>query len=641
MGRCSDSSTEEKNKFELLQIFLDNSSIDLTSNTPIEIPVNLRMELIFSNSVEMSSLQKGITLNLGGQNVELNFLSSNAGANIVISTKNALDFNSEYRLILSSELKSLTGLSVMPAVFDLKTLRGTVSISNLIIDDRISTAFNNILNVDLMPTLSIDFNHDIDLNKIKQFTKITGPKPTSFQINQGDAQNKIIINVDENLESWSEYLLSISSGEIGQNEESFTGIEKSFFTTIDSSNKFPPISTEELLQKVQRTTFKYFWDLAHPNSGLARERNSSNDLVTSGGSGFGLMAIIVGIENGFVTRSEGISRIEKIVDFLENADRFHGVWPHWLNGNTGKVIPFSPNDNGGDLVETSFLVQGLITVRQFLDENDVRELELINKINTLWNEIEWDWYTKGGENVLYWHWSPDFNWAINLKIRGHNETLITYVLAASSPTHPVSSAAYHEGYARAGNMLNGKEFYNYLLPLGSDYGGPLFFAHYSFLGLDPRELKDQYANYWLQNKNHTLINREWCIRNIKNYVGYSEDCWGLTASDNHEGYSAHSPNNDRGVITPTAALSSIPYTPEESIKALEFFYYVLGDKIWGEYGFYDSFNATENWYARSYLAIDQGPIICMIENYKNGLLWNLFMSAPEIQEGLEKLGFTY
>ena len=303
--------------------------------------------------------------------------------------------------------------------------------------------------------------------------------------------------------------------------------------------------------------------------------------------------------------------------------------------------PFSQRDNGADLVETAFLVQGMLTVRQYLDPGIPQEMDLINLINELWEGVEWDWFRKEDENVLYWHWTPDYEWQINLPIRGHNETQIVYVLAAASPYHSIDKVVYDEGYARSGNILNGNIYYGYELPLGPEKGGPLFFSHYSYLGMDPRNLQDEYADYWDQNKNHTLINQAYCIDNPRNYIGYSEDCWGLTASDEKGGYSAHSPTNDRGVVTPTAAISSLPYTPEKSMAAIRHFYYMLGDRLWGEYGFYDAFNITEEWVASSYLAIDQGPIICMIENYRSGLLWELFMSAPEIQNGLKKLNFSY
>jgi len=357
------------------------------------------------------------------------------------------------------------------------------------------------------------------------------------------------------------------------------------------------------------------------------------------------MAILVGIERGFISRSQGFERIKKMVDFLNSpqTDKFHGAFPHFLNGSSGKVVPFSTKDNGGDLVETAFLIQGLLTAKQYFNAGSASEKTMCDTIQKLWERVEWTWYQKSNENKLYWHWSPNYNWDMNMPVAGWNEALIVYVLAASSPTYAISKPVYTEGWARNGAspMKNGKSFYSIKLPLGEDYGGPLFFSHYSFLGLDPRNLKDTYANYWEQNVNHASINHQYCVVNPKGFVGYSKDVWGLTASDNSSGYNAHSPTNDLGVISPTAAISSIPYTPAQSMDAIRFFYYYLGDKVWGEYGFYDAFDVSKGWYANSFLAIDQGPIICMIENYRSQLLWNLFMSNPEVKIGLDKLGFTY
>ncbi|GAP44656.1 uncharacterized protein TBC1_12466 [Lentimicrobium saccharophilum] len=414
---------------------------------------------------------------------------------------------------------------------------------------------------------------------------------------------------------------------------------------IEVRGILPNLSDDELLDEVQRQTFRYFWDFAHPVSGMARERsnrayNYGDEVVTTGGTGFGIMASVVAVHRGWITRDSAARHLLKMVKFLAKADSYHGVFPHWLHGNTGKTIPFSRKDDGADLVENAFLFQGLLTARQYFDAKSPLESELRNRINWLWSEIEWNWFTKGGEEVLYWHWSPNNGWAMNFPLRGFNECLITYILAASSERYPVSPAVYHRGWAQSNFFKNGKSFFGIELPLGFDYGGPLFFSHYSFLGLSPKGLKDQYADYWMQNRNHTLINRAYCISNPKNFKGYGENCWGLTASDNHEGYNAHSPDNDLGVITPTAALSAFPYTPEYSMQALRHFYYNLGDKIWSEYGFVDAFNESENWYAKSHLAIDQGPIIVMIENYRSGLIWDLFMSCPEILHGLKKLGFT-
>ncbi len=405
------------------------------------------------------------------------------------------------------------------------------------------------------------------------------------------------------------------------------------------------LSDSALLDLVQKQTFRYFWDFAHPVSGLARERsnvafNYGSEVVTTGGTGFGIMSVIVATERGWIKRDTAARFLLKMVNFLLKADSYHGAFPHWLNGATGKTIPFSRKDDGADLVETSFLFQGLLCARQYFTGENQTERELRNRIGWMWNEIEWDWFTRGGEEVLYWHWSPNNGWAMNFPVRGFNECLIMYVLAASAERYPVSSAVYHRGWAQSIFFKNGKEFYGIKLPLGFDYGGPLFFSQYSFLGLDPRGLKDQYADYWEQNRNHTLINRAYCIDNPKKFKGYGENSWGLTASDSWVGYAAHSPTEDLGVITPTAALSAFPYTPEYSMQALKHYYYDLGDKLWSEYGFVDAFSESKDWYAQSHLAIDQGPIIVMIENHRSGLLWKLFMSAPEVQKGLKKLGFT-
>ena len=411
-------------------------------------------------------------------------------------------------------------------------------------------------------------------------------------------------------------------------------------TQIDSTNKFPLLTDELLLDKIHQQTLKYFVDFGHPVSGLARERNTSGDIVTSGGSGFGIMAIIAGISRNFITRNEGFAQIQKMTTFLKNtAQKVHGAFPHWLNGATGVIVPFSAKDDGADLVETAYLMQGLLTARQYFNTNDAAEISLRNDINILWNGVEWDWFRQSNQNVLYWHYSTNNLWAMNVKIQGWNECLISYVLAASSTTHPVPAMVYTNGWATGTDFINNKNYYNYQLPLGPELGGPLFFSHYSFLGINPNGLMDTYANYTTQTKNHTLINYSYCVANPKNYYGYSNNCWGLTASDIDGGYTASSPTNDVSVIAPTAAISSMPYTPAESMKALKFFYYTLGDKLWGDYGFYDAFSLQNLWFANSTLAIDQGPIIIMIENYRTGLLWNLFTSAPEVKAGMKNLGF--
>lgn len=416
------------------------------------------------------------------------------------------------------------------------------------------------------------------------------------------------------------------------------------------------LTDEELLATVQKQTFKYFWDYAEPNSGLARERyhpdgvypeNDAN-IVTTGGSGFGLMALVSGMSQGYITKEQGVERLNKIADFLGKADRFHGAWSHWIDGNTGKVKPFGTKDNGGDLVETSFLVAGMITVREYLKDGSENEKAVAQKYDALWKGVDWQWYTNN-KNVLYWHWSPSYAWQMNFPLEGYNECLITYVLAASSPTHSIDAKAYHEGWARSGGIVSSTTKYNIPLVLkhngAEEYGGPLFWAHYSYVGLDPNQLTDKYANYWDLNVNQTKINYEYCVENPGKVKGYGPDYWGLTASysrntDGSIGYNAHMPSNDQQVISPTAAISSIVYTPKESMAVIRNLYDNHKDLTWGEAGFYDALSlGNNNWVAKRYLAIDQGPEVVMIENYRTGLLWKLFMNAPEVKQGLVKLGF--
>jgi hypothetical protein len=412
------------------------------------------------------------------------------------------------------------------------------------------------------------------------------------------------------------------------------------------------LSDEQLLDSIQKQTFNYFWEGAEPVSGMGRERlhmddiylHHDKDIITTGGSGFGLMAILVGVERNFITREQALLRFEKIVTYLEKADRFHGAWPHWLVGKTGKVYPFSKKDDGGDLVETAFLIQGLLTVKQYFSNGSEREISLCNKIQKLWEEVEWDWYTKGGEDVLYWHWSPNYNWDMNFKVGGYNECLIMYVLAAASPTHPIKKSVYEKGWALNGNITKDTIYYGLETELNHyehDKApvGPLFWAHYSYLGLNPKGLKDQFADYWKLNQNHALIHYKYCVDNPMGFEGYGEECWGLTSSYSPKGYAGHRPGNDLGVISPTAAISSIPYTPKESIKFIRYLY-TKQDSLIGKYGPYDAFSLEKKWYLPRYLAIDQGPIPVMIENYRTGLLWNLFMHNEDVQRGLKKLNFT-
>ncbi len=412
------------------------------------------------------------------------------------------------------------------------------------------------------------------------------------------------------------------------------------------------LTDQQLLDTVQYHTFQYFWDGAEPVSGAARERFHDDDaypshdknIVATGATGFGIMGIIAGIDRKFVPRKDGIERLSKILTFLKNADRYHGAWPHWMYGETGKVKPFSKFDDGGDLVETSFVAQSLICVKQYFKNGNAKEKELSALADELWKGIDFDWY-RNGQNVLYWHWSPNNQWQMNFPVHGFNECLIMYVMGAASPGHGISKEVYEEGWAMNGAIKSPRSYDNIPLQFfhqgNAPHGGPLFWSHYSFLGLDPKGLKDDYGDYGMETKNMALINYKWCVDNPLNYKGYGKNSWGLTSSYSMKGYAGHAPQKDRdlGVISPTAAISSIVYTPEQSIAAMRHWYTDRKDKVWGEYGFYDAFSETADWYTPRYLGIDQGPEVVMIENYRSGLLWRLFMNDEDVQAGLKKLGF--
>lgn len=422
-----------------------------------------------------------------------------------------------------------------------------------------------------------------------------------------------------------------------------------------------PMSDDELLNMVEEASIRYYWEAAHPASGMIRENIPGDDrIVAAGATGFGIMALVAGVDRHFIPRPAAVERLLRITEFLKNADRFHGAWPHFMDGATGRRMPvFGIYENGGDLVETAFLMQGLLAARQYFRGPNGAEQQLYRRITGLWESVEWDWYRRTPENdALLWHWSPEFSWYINHRLTGWNEVMIVYLLAIASPTHGVPASLYYTGWAgqseaavhyrqswgrviAGDHYTNGQSYDGIKLDVGVGRGGPLFFTQYSFLGFDPRGIRDKFTDYFQNNRNIALINRAYCIRNPGHYKGYGPNCWGLTASDGPIGYTAHAPNaeDDDGTITPTGALASFPYTPEASMEALKHFYRDLGGELWGAFGFRDAFNESLDWMARIYMGLNQAPIAVMIENYRTGLVWKMFMSNPEIHPMLEKIGF--
>ncbi|HEX4772016.1 MAG TPA: glucoamylase family protein [Bryobacteraceae bacterium] len=404
------------------------------------------------------------------------------------------------------------------------------------------------------------------------------------------------------------------------------------------SAKTRMLSDDELLTMVQEASFRYYWEAAHPASGMIQENTPGNDeIVATGASGFGIMAIVVGIERGFITRDEGIRRLLKITAFLKQADHFHGVWPHFMNGATGRRMPvFDMYDNGADVVETSFLMEGLLTARQYFKGTSHQEQTLYKVITELWEAVDWNWFRRTANGgALYWHWSPEFSWHINHPLYGWNEVMIAYLLAIASPAHSVPKSLYETGWAGdPPEFRNGGTYFGIRLALGIGTGGPLFFTHYSYMGFDPHGFRDKFTDYFEQNRNMALINNAYCLKNPNHHTGYSESHWGLTAVDGPNGYVPYEPTEgmDDGTIAPTGAISSFPYTPDLSMAALKSFYRELGDKLWDTYGFRDAFNLQRNWYSGITMGLNQAPMVVMIENYRSGLVWKSFLANPEIQE---------
>lgn len=433
--------------------------------------------------------------------------------------------------------------------------------------------------------------------------------------------------------------------------------ETDFSNVVTASTR--SMTDEELLDMVQLSNFRYYWEGCEPNSGLALENiPGRSTMIATGASGFGIMAIIAGVKRGFITRGQATERFIRITNFLSTADRFHGVFPHFLDGTTGKVVPFfGQRDNGGDLVETSFLMQGLLAARQFFNGKDANETKIRNTITKLWNEVEWEWYRRTKDSdFLFWHWSPDQEWVINHKLIGWNETMITYFLAIASATHGVPASMYYSGWASqsaeaaiyrtnwgqttdGASYTNGNTYHGIELPVGVSNGGPLFFVHYSFLGLNPHQFTDKYVNYFDNNKRIAEINLRYCIENPLKHKGYGADFWGLTASDGVSFYTADEPNlkGDKGKLTATGALASFPYTPEASMQALKNYYRNYGKYLYGYYGFRDAIDLDNNWCSPIYMGLNQAPITVMIENYRSNLLWDLFMANPEVQAALKKI----
>ncbi|MEI6900260.1 MAG: glucoamylase family protein, partial [Bacteroidota bacterium] len=524
---CKKSSSYQPGTFTITEVKAGNRLLYSTKVTN-GVSTDSAFFVQFSQPVDTSTVRKNILIKSASDSIQqANYLFLNDYKTVRVWPVRHLATLTSFQLLILADIHGKAGEYLNGATYPFTTGAGTLKISSATLNDQNFKTSVPLKNIDYKSLLiSVKFDEALDPQNFESYF-ILYPHVT-HTCTLSESNTKVTLTTSADLKYYTHYFFNITSDLKAKNGNTFAGFANSFYTTLDSTNKFPLITDDELLKLIMHKSFDYFYDFAHPSSGMARERNNSGDIVTMGGSGFGVMALIVGMNEGFITRNEGVTRLGKILGFLESCDRFHGAWPHWLNGATGKVVPFTQQDDGADLVETSYMVQGLITMKHYLNTADPAETLLIQRITALCDAVEYDWFTRG-QNVLYWHWSPNYNWYMNMQLVGYNETLIAYVVAASSTTHTISAACYQQGYARNGGIRNGNNYYGIPLPLGEPYGGPLFFTHYSFLGLDPRNLSDQYANYWQQNVNQSLINHAYCAANPHSFTGYSSACWGLTA----------------------------------------------------------------------------------------------------------------
>lgn len=409
---------------------------------------------------------------------------------------------------------------------------------------------------------------------------------------------------------------------------------------VSNDNTYAPMVVRSAMNEQQQKVVNYFFTGANEQTGMALNSSSNKTILTTGATGFGIMNLIIGVERGWINREEAARQIVKITRFLKRADRFAGAWAHWYKPD-GRMVPFGSQMQAGEIVETAFMMGGLLTASEYFTGGSDDEKEIRKATEEFWNSIEWNHFVKDG--MLYWIWHQDKN-SYELPLVGWNETLLVYILAMAAPdAHKVSPDIYKncwQGYNFA-NLT--RKTYGYSLPLGTDdNGGPLFLSQYSFLGLDPRYMQDQYAFYWTQNVSHTLINRHYCVYEAPKEYRYSEYDWGLTACEGcgeHPDYMSRDPKNDDGIIAPTAALSAFPYTPFYSTQVLLNLKNNYSD-LNGKYGFGVSYCPADKSVGKNYLAMEHAPIAIMMENYRSGLIWKLLMQNEHVQKGLQLAGIA-
>jgi hypothetical protein len=406
------------------------------------------------------------------------------------------------------------------------------------------------------------------------------------------------------------------------------------------------LTDDELLDAIQEPAFQFFWNEANPANGLIRDRSQPGSPASIASVGFGLSAICVGADHGWVTRGQAATRVRTTLNTFYTGPQgtaasgtigFRGFFYHFLDMNT--ATRFVTWDNVElSSIDSALLMAGILDARQYFDSPDTDEVAIRAMADSLESRMDWTFFRNNTAGV-YMGWKPGTGFAGFGLWQGYNEAMILYLLALGSPSHPAPTFVWT-------TWTSG---YNYTTQYGQTYVvfPPLFGHQYSHCWVDFRNIQDLYMrnhtplNYFENSRRATLAQQAYCIANPGGWVGYNDSTWGITASDAPTGYSARGAppaQNDDGTLAPTAVAGSLPFAWDICLPALRNFYNNY-PSLWGPYGFRDAFNPTANWYDPDYIGIDEGPIVLMIENHRTGKVWNRMMAHPSIQTGLSRAGF--
>lgn len=404
---------------------------------------------------------------------------------------------------------------------------------------------------------------------------------------------------------------------------------------------------DQFLEYVQETAFDYFWYLANPNNGLVPDRTAVGSACSIAAVGFGLTAIGIGVDHGWISRTQAVARVSATLNTFLNGPQgpavsgtigYNGWFYHFLDMNT--ALRYTSFDTELSSIDTALLLGGILYSKQYFDGTNSDETSIRTMADAIFNRIDWNWMARGTDAVAM-GWKPTTGFTNFSDWIGYNEGMIIYVLGLGTATSPLPASAWSKwtsGYNWS--TLNGYSFVPF---------PPLFTHQYSHCWIDFRHITDAYMNahdstYFENSRRATLAQRNYCIANPLGRTGYSSTNWGLTACDtpppvNYGVHGAPPALNDDGTLAPTAPGGSMAFAPEVCLPTLRAMYKQFRTHIWSAYGFKDAFNLNPTWYGPDELGIDEGPIVVMIENYRTQQPWRLFMRNAEVQRGLQRAGF--